>query len=163
MAELNQTTDPGKGKIRAKKMSTRIDMTPMVDLAFLLLTFFILTTTFSKNYVLEMDRPENTTERTLVNDENILNLALERNNKLSWWTVLDGPVAVTNYSRNGVRKILFRLKSENPNLIVLIKPADDSKFENMIDILDELRITGMDRYAIVDLTEDDARFLASSR
>lgn len=61
MAEVN-TGDGGGGhgkheKKRAKKASTRIDMTPMVDLAFLLLTFFILTSTFNKPKAMEINYP----------------------------------------------------------------------------------------------------------
>ncbi|MFM7079991.1 MAG: ExbD/TolR family protein, partial [Bacteroidota bacterium] len=61
MAQLN--TEPagggGKkdGKVKQKKSTTHIDMTPMVDLAFLLLTFFMLTTTFSKPKTMEVNMP----------------------------------------------------------------------------------------------------------
>ena len=59
MAEIQQKGDSGGkgGKKRAKKASTKIDMTPMVDLAFLLLTFFMLTTTFAKPNVMQLTMP----------------------------------------------------------------------------------------------------------
>jgi biopolymer transport protein ExbD len=58
MAEIQQSGGGGDSKKRAKKQSTRVDMTPLVDLAFLLLTFFVLTSTFSKPKVLRMIFPE---------------------------------------------------------------------------------------------------------
>lgn len=162
MAQLVQTPDQNsRGKIRSKKLSTKIDMTPMVDLAFLLLTFFILTTTFSNRFVLRLEMPPDTTERTPVNDEHILNLVLAKDGAVYWWKGLDGPAEQTSYSKHGVRKILFDGSRANPSLMVLIKPADDSKFENIVDILDEVTITGIQRYSIVDFTEDDAKIIES--
>ncbi|HYG04024.1 MAG TPA: biopolymer transporter ExbD [Chryseosolibacter sp.] len=156
MAQVDQPnkTEPG-GKVRAKKQSTRIDMTPMVDLAFLLLTFFILTTTFTKDNVLKVQMPESAPPSP-VNDENVMNLVLADDNKLFWWMGLEKTAAETNYSRSGIRKLLLDKRKSNPNLIVLIKAKDDARYENMIDILDEMEITAMEKYAIVDYTEDDA-------
>jgi len=60
MAEIAEGGGGGHGKggkKRAKKQSTRVDMTPMVDLAFLLLTFFVLTATFNKNKSMEITFP----------------------------------------------------------------------------------------------------------
>lgn len=156
MAEISQTSgDTSHGKIRTKKISTRIDMTPMVDLAFLLLTFFILTTAFNDAYVIPLPMPDKDGPQSPINDKNILNLVLAENNKVYWWEGLDGKVATTNYSTKGVREVLLKHVNENPNLMVLIKPTDESRYENIVDILDEIAITSTKRYAIVDFTPDD--------
>ena len=79
MAEVQQGGGGGhkKGdKVRAKKMSTKIDMTPMVDLAFLLLTFFLLTTTFNKPKTMEVNMPDKVddeSQQTKINENDILN------------------------------------------------------------------------------------------
>lgn len=162
MAEISQGGGGGHkkggGKVRAKKQSTKIDMTPMVDLAFLLLTFFILTTTFNKPKTMEVTMPDKVTdekEQTKINENDILNLVLGENDKIYWWIGLTPPAEVTNFSKNGVRKLLLERNKANPKLMVLIKPKDESKYENMVDILDEMDITKTKRFAIVDFTPDD--------
>ena len=153
----------GGGKVRAKKQSTKIDMTPMVDLAFLLLTFFILTTTFNKPKTMEVTMPDKVkdeSEQTKVNENDILNLVLGEDNKVYWWIGLTPPATVTDFSKNGVRKLLLEQNRANPKLMVLIKPKDESKYENMVDILDEMDITKTKRFAIVDFTEDDKTIIA---
>jgi biopolymer transport protein ExbD len=157
MAEISQTSTKNSGfKVRAKKLSTKIDMTPMVDLAFLLLTFFILTTTLYKPYVMKVTMPDNAaTDPPERSAKDVINFVLAENNKVYWWMGLDPSAEVTNYSKDGIRKILMERSNVNPNLMVLIKPKDNSHFQNMVDILDEVQITGMSRYAIVDFTDDD--------
>jgi biopolymer transport protein ExbD len=160
MAEINTNSGDGKSKkIRSRKQSTRIDMTPMVDLAFLLLTFFILTTTFNEPHIMSLDMPDRDGTSTPVNDENVLNLMLAENNTIYWWMGLEAKGEMTNYSNAGVRKLILdtkrKLQQENREMIVLIKPKDNCKYENMVDILDEMTITATQRYAIVNVTDDD--------
>jgi len=146
------------GKVRAKKQSTKVDMTPMVDLAFLLLTFFILTSTFNKPKTMEItmpDKVQDEKEQTKINENDILNLVLAENDKIYYWTGLTPPAEITNYSPDGVRKLLRDRIKENPKMMVLIKPKDESRYNNMVDILDEMDITQMKRFAIVDFTPDD--------
>jgi biopolymer transport protein ExbD len=167
MAEVNHGNGPQKradGKMRAKRMSTRIDMTPMVDLAFLLLTFFILTSTFSKFRVMDVTMPDDRDPGHVlpVNHKDVLNLALAEDNKIYWWIGLDPPVALTNYSTEGLRKILLE-NGRNPKLVVLIKPMDNSKYENIVDLLDEIEITDTKRYAIVNFSEDDRNLIAMNK
>src|SRR5690349_6972623 len=133
MAEIQQSADSGKGgKKRAKKMSTKIDMTPMVDLAFLLLTFFMLTTTFSKPTVMEVAMPvkpkPTDPEPPAIKASNALTLLLGENNKLYYYDgLLSGTtkpeLKLSNYGADGIRKVLLQHRS-NPELVVLIKPDD---------------------------------------
>jgi len=147
------------GKIRSKKSSTRIDMTPMVDLAFLLLTFFILTTTLSKPQTMEITMPEKPKpddKPPEVNEKKVLTLVLGANDKVYWYVGITEPEAKkVDFSKDGVRKVLIEKKAEIRDLIVLIKATDEAKYKNMVDILDEITITNIQRYAIVDITPAD--------
>jgi biopolymer transport protein ExbD len=163
MAEITQGAQgDSNGKVRAKKQSTRIDMTPMVDLAFLLLTFFILTTTFKKVHALKLTMPDKVEEPDLqppINEKDVLNLVLCENNRIFWW-IGASPPAITNFSKDGVRKIILESSDANSRLMVLIKPWNGARYENMVDILDEMLITQTTRFAIVDLTEDDKAMIS---
>lgn len=147
------------GKVRSKKSSTRIDMTPMVDLAFLLLTFFILTTTLSKPQTMEINMPEKPKpedKQPEVNEKKVLTLVLGANNKVYWYVGITEPEAKkTDFSKDGIRKVLLEKKSEIRDMIVLIKAMDEAKYKNMVDILDEMTISSIQRYAIVDITTAD--------
>jgi biopolymer transport protein ExbD len=157
--------DGGKkgGKIRSKKSSTRIDMTPMVDLAFLLLTFFILTTTLSKPQTMEINMPEKPKpedKQPEVNEKKVLTLVLGANDKVYWYVGITEPVAKkVDFSKDGIRKVLIEKKSEIRDLIVLIKAMDEAKYKNMVDIIDEITITNIQRFAIVDITPADKQIV----
>ncbi|GHN01312.1 biopolymer transport ExbD protein [Cytophagales bacterium WSM2-2] len=161
MAEIAQGGGGGKkdGKVRSKKTSTRIDMTPMVDLAFLLLTFFILTTTLSKPQTMEITMPEKVKkgdEQPEVNEKKVLTLVLGANDKVFWYVGITEPEAKkVDFSKDGIRKVLLQKNSEIREMIVLIKAMDESKYKNMVDILDEMTICNIKRYAIVDITSAD--------
>src|ERR1700755_1207826 len=97
MSEVSQQGGGGgkkDGKVRSKKSSTKIDMTPMVDLAFLLLTFFMLTTTFNKPQTMEITMPEKPKpedKQPLVNDQKVLTLMLGKDNKIYWYIGVKEP------------------------------------------------------------------------
>ncbi len=115
MAEIQQGGGGNDGgKKRAKKQSTRVDMTPLVDLAFLLLTFFVLTSTFSKPKVLRMIFPEKLDKNDpLVKQpevKNGLTIILTANNRIFHYSGgLKNETAIeeTDYTKNGLRKILI--------------------------------------------------------
>ncbi|MDD1444354.1 biopolymer transporter ExbD, partial [Dolichospermum sp. ST_sed3] len=140
MAELAQQ-DSGhkKGKKKGrKKMSTKIDLTPMVDLGFLLVTFFMLTTTFSKPQTMEINLPVkedivDTTEVPGVAASKTLTIVMAEDNKLIYYMgltngPLEGPIG-TNYTADGIRKVLLEKNATIEKLVVLIKPADKSVYK----------------------------------
>jgi biopolymer transport protein ExbD len=168
MAEVNTGGGGGGkkgGKVRAKKASTKIDMTPMVDLAFLLLTFFMLANTFSKPQTMEINMPEKPKPEDKlpeVNEKKVLTLALGENDKIYYYVgITDPDVKVTNYSANGIRKVLREKKAEIPKLIVLIKPMDESKYKNVVDMFDEMNISEVATYALVNITTPEVNMIKS--
>ena len=169
MAEISDGGGEGKkkgGKVRSKKQSTRIDMTPMVDLAFLLLTFFVMTTTLNKPQTMEITMPEKPKEddkQPEVNEKRVLTLVLGENDKIYWYIgITDPKVELTSFSNEGVRKVLMRENSQIKDMVVLVKPSDESRYKNVVDILDELTISNVSRYALVEITDVDKELVKES-
>jgi len=169
MAEI-QESGGGKGKhggkVRGKKHSTKIDMTPMVDLAFLLLTFFIMTTTFAKPKTMQINMPEkpkpNDPPPPDIPASKTLTVILGKNDQVFWYQG-KGDTAhaiTTNFGPEGIRRIIAEKKRTiPPKMIVLIKMTDEARYKNMVDILDEMNINTIERYAIVDLDANDKKLI----
>ncbi|MEO8886637.1 MAG: biopolymer transporter ExbD [Mucilaginibacter sp.] len=171
MAELD-TSGGGKkggGKVRSKKQSTRVDLTAMVDLAFLLITFFILTTTLQKPKAMDLvmpDKDEKTKQQLPVKQSTTMTILLGSNNQLEWFVGIAGatPPTKEGYGKNGIRATLFeqakKIKATTgEDMMVIIKPSDKSNYNNMVSVMDELNITGNIRRAIVDITPADIGLL----
>lgn len=199
MADIDTGGGGGKKgkKVRGKKQSTRVDFTPMVDLGFLLITFFMLTTSMNKPQTMEINMPvkdKDLTEedKTKVKASQAMTILLTKDDKVVYYFVDEksgepGTPQVTNFGKAGIRATLlnenrmrnakvdsiaiykeqlqtnkideqtFRnnvaaIKSYKDGLIVIIKANDDSKYKNLVDILDEMNICNIGRYAIVDIT-----------
>jgi len=91
-----------------------------------------------------------------INERNVLTLVLGKDNIIYWYMGITDPVIdKTDFSATGIRKILLQKKAELPKLVVLIKANDDAKYRNMVDILDEMNISSIQRYALVDITPVD--------
>jgi len=170
MAELEQKQTGKKGKKKGrKKMSTMIDLTPMVDLGFLLVTFFMLTTTFSKPQTMEINMPVKPKEEVPAEEENALkaskalNILIGADNKLYWYRGLPtepiDPIQETNFSADGIRKVLVEKNATIKEMVVLIKPTDNANYKNVVDILDEMSISDIKRYALVDITPVDLELI----
>ncbi len=169
MAELD-TSGGGKhkgGKVRSKKASTRVDLTAMVDLAFLLITFFMLTTTLSKKKAMDLTMPDNSvkTSQLPVAATRSMTVLLGSHNKLEWYMGEAGKSAPTvdNYGKDGLRKALIDNEKQVEEthaapdnfMIVLIKPSAKSTYENLVNALDELNITNVQSKAIVKITPQE--------
>lgn len=172
MAEIQPKADSGGGggKKRAKKMSTKIDMTPMVDLAFLLLTFFMLTTTFAKPTVMDLTMPvkeDNKEEQMALKASEAFTILLGKNNKAYYYegllTDTEKPeLKVTNFGPEGIRQVILNRMRQQPRTVVLIKPSEDAVYKNMVDILDEMTITNQKKYALVEITKLDEDLIKDS-
>ncbi|MFC6996834.1 ExbD/TolR family protein [Rufibacter roseus] len=169
MAEIQPQGGDEGGKKRAKKASTKVDMTPLVDLGFLLLTFFVMTTTLAKPQVMEINmpvKPKTEDQQNELKASNAFTVLLGGDNRIFYYRGLHQPnvgaipeVEESDWSANGIRKTLVESTRANPNLVVLIKADETSTYKNLVDILDEMSITGTQKYAVVKLDNADAGLL----
>jgi biopolymer transport protein ExbD len=195
MASLDTGGDSGHkkgpGVKKAKKLSTRLDMTPMVDLGFLLITFFIFTTTLSEPSTLALNMPKDDKDeknQTEVKESSVLTIMLSKDDHVFYY---EGKLAedasnFTSSTFKDIRQVIInkrkdvisrhqhdggcpklqnvaRQNKDNPyhknpeaacqdkDFMVLIKPGPDANFKNTVDILDEMKINGAQRYAIIDI------------
>lgn len=158
MAEI----DTGGGK----KVSTKVDMTPMVDLAFLLVTFFMLTTTFSKPQTMELNMPEKNQkdDKMKVAETRTTTLILAEDNKIFYYSgSTENPeLNQTDFSEKGIRKVLLNKVRTIKDPIVIIKSKKNAKYRNLVDVIDEMAITGIKIYALVDITPEDEQLVAKA-
>jgi biopolymer transport protein ExbD len=199
MAEIIQEEKGKGGKRKAKKHAPHIDMTPMVDLMCLLITFFMLTTAFSKPKIMEITLPDKIRNNKDIQDapkiakSRTINIILGPDDKVFWYPGMvedpknPPPLQVTDLSATGIRQILLERnkalfkkitqfkdditagKITIPNDSVLkaiskLKIDDDTgpivrimayktaTYGNFVDILDEMSIIGIARYAFVDIS-----------
>lgn len=169
MAEIEPKKLAAKNK-RLHKKSTRVDLTPMVDLGFLLITFFVFTTTMSTRTVMKVNMPVNT---DIVNDpvceSCVLTLLLDKDNNIKYYegAVENNPVInETGYSPKEIRAVLMNkmnkvvsVRGKQEAFILIIKPTAASSFKNFVDITDEVTICNIKRYYIDEIKEDDKRLL----
>jgi len=200
MSEVAQD-NKGKKKGRAKKMSTRVDFTPMVDLGFLLITFFMLATTLSKPQTMEVALPSKEkvkeADQTTIKASRAVTILLGKDDKVYYYegtreNDIDPVLVQTNFSPTGIRQFLIKknydvmvkvrelnAEKESKKLsdkayekrkdeiiadkkapIVIIKGTEESSYKSLIDVLDEMAICNIGRYAILDIDPFDLELLA---
>jgi biopolymer transport protein ExbD len=163
MAEIQAAAQPRGTKPRAKKHAFRLDMTPMVDLAFLLLTFFMLTTTFAKPNVMQLTmpvKPDPKEPKSEIVDSDALTLILDGKNQVHYFYGLNERTAppelhTTSFRADGLRQVLLAQRQRRPHTVVLIKTTPEATYRDMVDALDEMTITGQKKYAVVDTDAAD--------
>jgi len=181
MAEI-QLTDNGArrrpGFYRTKKLKIRIDMTPMVDLGFLLIAFFVMTTQMNQPSVVNLNMPKEGPESKLA-DSDALTVLLGADNKLYYyhgdWKKASGAgqIVETNFSEmQGLGKIIrekqqlldgVNKKEKRDGLMLLIKPGAEASYQNVIDALDEALINAVKKYAILKMEPEESEWMKTHR
>ncbi len=173
MAEINTGGGgghkKGPGVKKSKKQSTRVDLTPMVDLGFLLITFFIFTTTMSQPTAMRLYLPQDTDkpeEQNKLKASGALTLLLGKNDRVYYY---EGELAPdgSNFksaSFKEVRDVIINKKKSTPpaDFMVVIKPDPESTYKNAVDALDEMTINDVKRYAMVDIFDVENKLIAAT-
>lgn len=175
----------GPGVKKGKKLSTRVDLTPMVDLGFLLITFFMFTTTLQRPKTMEINMPNtekiDEKDQTKIKESVALTVLLSKGHRIYYYNGLASDptkppdVKVTYFRpKDGIRDVLIDNKKRvedlrqqggltaKDQLTVLIKPDKNSTYEDLVNILDEMSINDVRIYAIVDITDVDRQFITDT-
>lgn len=184
----------GPGVKKAKKLSTRVDMTPMVDLGFLLITFFIFTSTMSTPSTLALNMPKDEKDPEKQNEakaSGALTLILAGENQVYYYEGELAPDASNFQSTNfkGVRDVIINRKKQvvashqhnsqceeiwsrnngdrksclDRDLVVVIKPTEEATYKNTVDMLDEMTINVVKRFAIVEVLDVEKELVARTQ
>jgi biopolymer transport protein ExbD len=180
----------GPGVKKAKKLSTRVDMTPMVDLGFLLITFFIFTTTMQTPSTMKLNMPKDTKkeeEQNKAKASGALTIMLGKDNHVFYYEgELKGDASNFKSSNfKEIRDIIINKRKDvisryvrdpdceakaqkegkkisdcaEQDFVVIIKPNAEATFKNTVDILDEMTINGVKRYAMIDITPTEEELI----
>jgi biopolymer transport protein ExbD len=139
----------------AKRVRIRIDMTPMVDIAFLLLIFFMVTTVFRAPQAMEVNLPP-TDARVEVPESNVLTLYIDQDENFSYRMATGD---LTSTSMKDLEELFLSESKLNPELIILVKLHRNARYEIMVDVMDELELAGMSRFSLVPMTDEDIELL----
>jgi biopolymer transport protein ExbD len=184
MAELDTSGGghkKGPGVKKGKKLSTRVDLTPMVDLGFLLITFFIFTTTMSQPTAMKLILPDDKVkpeEQNKAKESGALTILMGADNHIYYYEGQLKPDASNFLSasyngENSIRDIILKKKEyvksiaqdpTNPekDLVIVIKPSSNCTYKNVIDILDEMSINVVKKYALVDIFDIEEQLVKKS-
>jgi biopolymer transport protein ExbD len=175
MAEMDTSSGgghkKGPGVKKGKKLSTRVDLTPMVDLGFLLITFFIFTTTMSQATAMKLflpkdaDKPE---DQNKAKQSGVITILLGKDNNVFYYEgELDNSASNFKPSNfHDIRDVLIRKKNsvkEEKDFVVILKPSDECTYKNVVDILDEMTINVCKKYALVDISEVEAKLVTMTQ
>ena len=159
----------GPGVKKSKKLSTRVDLTPMVDLGFLLITFFIFTTTMSQPTAMKLflpkdaDKPE---DQNKAKESGVITILLGKDDNVFYYEgQLDN--SASNFKSSTfkeIRNVLLDKKARTPekDLVVVLKPSEECTYRNVVDILDEMAINVLKRYALVDISPVEFQLVKAS-
>ena len=169
MADI-QIKKSNEKKNKFNKKSTRVDLTPMVDLGFLLITFFVFTTAMATPKAMKIEMPfDNTISTDDICESCVLTVILDKDNRIKYYEGAienNPPVKETGFAADEIRAVLMNKKAavkkargNNDQFILIIKPGPESNFKNFVDITDEATICQIKRYYIDEIREADKKVL----
>jgi biopolymer transport protein ExbD len=168
MAEINTPAaghKKGPGVKKGKKLSTRVDLTPMVDLGFLLITFFIFTTTMSQPTAMKLALPKDVAEkdRMLEPEGAVITVLMGSKDRLYYYEGAD-PTAIKNADFRSIRSVLLdkKRRTDPAWFEVVLKPSPDATYRNTVNILDEMTINDIKHYALVDITPEEYKIIRAN-
>ncbi|HMI62420.1 MAG TPA: biopolymer transporter ExbD [Puia sp.] len=156
----------GPGVKKSKKQSTRVDLTPMVDLGFLLITFFIFTTTMSQPTAMKLNLPkdvEKPEDQNKLKESAAFTVMPSRANMVYYYEGLD-PSKLQQSTFKQIRDIILdkKRRTDPKDFMVIIKPTKDATYKNAVDMLDEMKIDDVKRYALVNISPDEYKFVEAT-
>ena len=170
MAELTASEKPGRRGTRNRQVP-RIDLTAMVDLAFLLITFFIMATSLAKPKAMDLAMPVDVQSEP-VPASRTMTICLGTNNHIVWYLgMIENPLippTPVDFSKKGLRAALINtnkkvLQASGKPLIVVLKPSAHSVYSDFVAALDELNITNIESYAVANITPKDIDMLKQQK
>lgn len=174
MAEIIAASSRQKVGVRkSKKLSTRVDLTPMVDLGFLLITFFIFTATLSQPVSMKIYLPADGDPTKTPAEGALTILPLADDKVFFYHGDLSGAIqnnffGLTDYDvKNGIGQVIRNKQlaldqsgKSRDDLMLIIKPSMGSSLKNSVDILDEVLINEIKRYAVTDMSSAEIKILS---
>ena len=158
-AEVAESKSHAKGKKKKKRAGVHIDMTPMVDVAMLLLTFFMLTTVFNKPQTMELNLPPDEKVMVEVAASTLLTVRIEPNMAI-YWSMGNEPTLLKKITFNELRPLLIERLRSIPKLITLVQIDRDAKYNDMVDIMDELNLANITKFSFAPMKDADKKLIA---
>ena len=159
-ADVAESKSHAKGKKKKKKRAgVRIDMTPMVDVAMLLLTFFMLTTVFNKPQTMELNLPPDKEVKVEVAASTLLVVRVAPNMQI-YWNMGNEPAALKRVAFKELRPLLIEKLRGIPKLITLVQIDREAKYNDMVDVIDELNLANITKFSIAPLKDTDKKLIA---
>ena len=142
---------------KGRRLGIRIDMTPLVDVAFLLLTFFMFTTSMSRPQTMEINLPPNKEQTVEIAESNLLTLRVNDKGAIYWNVALDAPKKI---EEKDLRAFLKEHALANPKLVTLLKIDRAAKYDIMVNMIDELNLSNITRFSLAPLMDKDKDLLS---
>jgi biopolymer transport protein ExbD len=150
----------GKKRRKGRRLGTRIDMTPLVDVAFLLLTFFMFSTTMMRPQTMEINLPPDKEVKVEVAESNLLTLRINNKGDIFWSIGIESPKKL---DATTIRTFLKEKIQGNPKLTALVKVDREGKFIYLVNIIDELNLAQIQRFSIGNLVEQDKVLMSKAQ